>query len=136
MMLQPCGHPLKAIQVLIGWTAWPILPNHENRSKERCQKVGENVKIAFYKKNRKRLGERSRMYFAVLDGFRLILMIFIDQNMRFHGFSMLSVKNPRILSQILFKTKDFCVNSIFFENFLHNDPKFVFFYEKYHFQDK
>ena len=69
------------------------------------------------------------MYFAVFDGFRPILMIFIDQNMRIHDFPMLSVKNPRILSQILFKTKDFGVNLNFFENFVRNDPKLVFLWK-------
>ena len=69
------------------------------------------------------------MIFAVFNGFGGILMVFIDQNLRIHGFSMLSVKNPRILSQILFKTKDFGVKSIFFENFLRNDPKFVFLWK-------
>ena len=69
------------------------------------------------------------MIFAVFDGFGAILMFFIAQNRSIHGFSMLSVKNPRILSQILFKTKDFGVNSIFFENFLHNDPKLVFLWK-------
>ena len=69
------------------------------------------------------------MYFAIFDGFEPILMVKIDQNMQFHGFSMISVKNPRILSQILFKTKDFGVKSIFFENFLHNDPKLVFLWQ-------
>ena len=38
-------------------------------------------------------------------------------------------KNPRILSQILFKTKDFGVNLNFFENFVRNDPKFVFLWK-------
>ena len=83
-------------------------------------------KIKFSKINRKKLGKRPRMYFAIFDGFGPILMIFIDQNMRIHAFSMLSVKNPRILSQILFKTKDFGVKSIFFEKLLRNDPKNVF----------
>ena len=57
------------------------------------------------------------MYFAIFDGFGPILMIFIDQNMRIHVFSMLSVKNPRILSQILFKTNDFREKLSFFEKF-------------------
>ena len=66
------------------------------------------------------------MIFAVFDGFGTVLMVFIDQNMRIHDFSMLSVKNPRILSQILFKTNDFREKLIFFEKLLRNDPKFVF----------
>ena len=69
------------------------------------------------------------MIFAVFDGFGAILMVFIDQNMRFHGFSMLSVKNPRILSQILFKTNDFRENLSFFENFVHNDAKIGFLWK-------
>ena len=69
------------------------------------------------------------MNFAIFYGLGPILMIFSDQNMRIHGFSLLSVKNPRILSQILFKTKDFHVNSIFFEKLLHNDPKLVFLWK-------
>ena len=83
-------------------------------------------KMIFFKKNLKELGKRSRMIFAIFDGLGPILMVFIDQNMRFHGFSMTSVKNPRILSQILFKTYDFREKLNFFENFLRNDPKFVF----------
>ena len=69
------------------------------------------------------------MYFAIFDGFGPILMVKIDQNMQFHAFPMISVKNPRILDQILFKTKDFGVNSIFFENFVRNDPKLVFLWK-------
>ena len=69
------------------------------------------------------------MYFAIFDGFGPILMVKIDQNMQFHVFPMISVKNPRILSQILFKIKDFGVNLIFFENFVRNDPKFVFLWK-------
>ena len=69
------------------------------------------------------------MYFAIFDGFGPILMVFMDQNERFQGFSLLSVKNPRILSQILFKIKDFGVNLSFFENFVRNDPKFVFLWK-------
>ena len=73
------------------------------------------------------------MILAIFDGLGPILMGFIGQNMRFHGFPMLSVKNPGILSQILFKTKDFGVKSILFEKLLRNDPKFVFFMKNYHF---
>ena len=69
------------------------------------------------------------MIFAVFDGFGAILKVFIDQKMRIHDFSMLSVKNPRILSQILFKTKDFGVKSFFFEKLLRNDPKLVFLWK-------
>ncbi len=63
------------------------------------------------------------MIFAGFDGFGAILMVFIDQNMRIHDFSMLSVKNPKILSQILFKTNDFREKLNFFEKLLRNDPK-------------
>ena len=49
----------------------------------------ENVrKMSFYKKKLKKLGKCSRLYFTVFDGFRLILMVFIDQNMEIHDFSM------------------------------------------------
>ena len=82
--------------------------------------------MKFCKKKLQKLGKRPRMNFAIFDGFGPILMIFSDQNMRIHGFSLLSVKNQWILSQILFKTKDFHVNSIWFEKLLRNDPKLVF----------
>jgi len=69
------------------------------------------------------------MNFAIFDGFGPILMIFSDQNMRIHGFSLLSVKNQWILSQILFKTKDFHVKSFFLKNFCAMIPN-LFFNEK------
>ena len=89
-------------------------------------KSWKNAKNDILQEKSKKLGNRSRMYFAVFDGFRRNLMLFIDQNMRFHGFSMLSVKNPRILSQILFKTRDFGVKSKKNEKLLRNDPKVGF----------
>ena len=46
-------------------------------------------KCHFEKKKRKKLGKRSRMYFAIFGGFRPILMIFIDQNMQIHDFPMI-----------------------------------------------
>ena len=63
------------------------------------------------------------MNFVIFDGLGPILTIFSDQNMRIHAFSLLSVKNKWILSQIMFKTKDFRVKSFFFEKLLRNDPK-------------
>ena len=72
----------------VGWTAWPIWRNLENTFKERYQKVGKCAKNVILQENSGKLGKRSRMYFAVFDGFRTIRMIFIDQNMAFHDFSV------------------------------------------------
>ena len=114
------------ILALIGWTAWPIWRNLENPFKERYHKVEKSAKNQIFQNKSKKLGKRPRMYFAIFDGFGPILMIFIDQNMRIHDFSLLSVKNQWILSQILFKTNDFHENSIFIEKLLRNDPKIRF----------
>ena len=57
-------------------------------SRSDTKKLENSRKMLFYKKNRKKLGKRSRMYFAFCNGFRPILMVFIDQNMSIHDFSL------------------------------------------------
>ena len=55
-------------------------------SRSGTKKLENARKMTFCKKKRKELGKCSRMIFAIFDGFGLILMVFIDQNMRIHDF--------------------------------------------------
>ena len=67
----------------------PIWRNRENVFKDRYQKVEKCAENDILQKKRKKLGKFSWMYFTVFDGFRPILMVFIDQNMQIHDFSMI-----------------------------------------------
>ena len=66
------------------------------------------------------------MIFAIFDGFGAILMVFIDQNMRIHHFSL---SGDNFNSHFDDFETDFVQHIwklIFFEKLLRNDPKFVF----------
>ena len=62
------------------------------------------------------------MYFSIFDGFGPILMVFINQNMQNHDFSLLGEDSHQYFDD---PEADFVQKSIFFENFLRNAPKNV-----------